>query len=173
MRKVVGAAVAVAMLAGAPAGAACWSPEQTAAARIRDLQSQLMVSTLKCQVIHVDLTKEYNAFVGGNRTVIGTINTRLKTFFIRGEGPVGGQSAYDRFTTSLANAYGASKTNSTTCEEARALATEAAMMANSEEGLLLLADRAGIAPRLPGGRCETMASAGASAGTSAVVTAAK
>ena len=153
MRNLVGAAVAVAMLAGAPAGAACWSPEQTAAARIRDLQSQLMVSTLKCQVIHIDLTKEYNAFVGGNRTVIGAINTRLKTYFIRGEGPVGGQAAYDRFTTSLANGYGAARTNNATCEEARALATEASMMANSEEGLLLLADRAGIAPRLPGGRC--------------------
>ena len=173
MRNLVGAAVVAAMLAGAPAGAACWSPEQTAAARIRDLQSQLMVSTLKCQVIHVDLTKEYNAFIGGNRTAIAAVNMRLKSYFIRGEGPVAGQAAYDRFTTSLANGYGSARTNNATCEEARALATEASMMANSEEGLLLLADRAGVSPRLPGARCETMAAAGAAAGSASGAAAAK
>jgi hypothetical protein len=162
MRKITGAAAVTAMLlAMAPANAGCWSADQASAAQIRDLQSHLMVATLKCQVAHIDLTADYNAFISGNRTAIGAINTRLKAHFIRADGPIYGQQAYDRFTTSLANAYGASRTNADTCENARALAQEAAMMANDEQGLMMIATREGFGPNLPGGLCgrEEMASA--------------
>lgn len=138
----------------APAQAAsCWRSEPASAARIRDLQTYLMVETLRCQVMGYNLTREYNAFVKSNRTALGNANAALKTFFIQAEGSVYGQSAYDRFTTSLANAYGSARTSGESCGNARAVAQEAALMSNSAEGLLMIAERQALSPRLPGGRC--------------------
>jgi len=147
------AAMAALALTAQANAASCWQAEAASAARVRDLQTYLMVETLRCQVMGFNLTSEYNAFLGSNRTAIGAANTTLKSFFIRAEGPVKGQAAYDRFTTTLANAYGAARTNAATCATARAVAQEAGLMSNSQDGLLMIAERQALAPRLPGGRC--------------------
>jgi hypothetical protein len=156
------AAICAALLVATPVQSACWSANSRSAARIRDLQTFLMVETLRCQVMGFDLTSEYNVFLRANRTMLGAANTNLKSFFITADGPVFGQQSYDRFTTTLANAYGAGHTNAETCQSARDIAHEAAMMDNNEEGLLMIAERQGLMPRLPGGVCgqETMAVAG-------------
>jgi hypothetical protein len=156
------AAICAALLVTTPAQSACWSANNMSAARIRDLQTFLMVETLRCQVMGFDLTGEYNGFLRANRTMLGTVNGHLKSFFITADGPVFGQQSYDRFTTTLANAYGAGHTNADTCANARDTAHEAAMMENNEEGLLMIADRQGLMPRVPGGICgqEAMAVAG-------------
>lgn len=146
-------AACAALLMTAPAQSACWSADPVQAARVRDLQTYLMVEALRCQMIGFDLTPEYNAFLRGNRTMLGATNDRLKAFFISADGPVFGQQAYDRFTTTLANAYGAARTNAETCATARSTASEAALMDNSSEGLLMIAERQGLAPSLPGGQC--------------------
>ncbi len=155
MRKFLGAAM-VALLVGAPVQAACWGEGHVSAARVRDLQSFLMVETLRCQAMGFTVAPDYNEFVRLNLSAIAAANDRLKAFFIKAEGPVQGQAAYDRFTTTLANSYGAAKTNAGTCESARSIAREAAMMANSEEGLLLVAEHKGLSPALPGGRCDAV-----------------
>lgn len=152
MRKLLCAAVA-ALTIVAPANAGCWSADHISAARVRDLQTYLMVETLRCQAVGFNIATEYNGFVQGNRGAIGAANDRIKAFFIRAAGPVYGQTAYDGFTTSLANAYGAARTNAESCASARSLAAEAALMANSHEGLVMIADRQGLNPVLPGGRC--------------------
>lgn len=161
MRRLLCAATAV-LSAVSPANAGCWSADHASAARVRDLQTFLMVETLRCQAMGFNISADYNAFVRGNRGAIGAANDRIKAFFIGSAGPVYGQTAYDRFTTSLANAYGAGKTNADSCEGARSVAAEAALMANSREGLEMIADRQGLNPALPGGRCgqETMAVVG-------------
>ncbi|WP_052730160.1 hypothetical protein [Sphingomonas sp. SRS2] len=158
MRKFLCAAVAV-LSAVSPANAGCWSADHASAARVRDLQTFLMVETLRCQAMGFNISADYNAFVRANRGAIGAANDRIKAFFIGSAGPVYGQTAYDRFTTSLANAYGAARTNADSCATARSTAAEAALMANSHEGLTMIADRQGLNPALPGGRCgqETMA----------------
>jgi len=153
MRKIICAAMAALTLVAPARAATCWQSETASAARIRDLQTYLMVETLRCQVMGYNLAGEYNAFVKGNRTAIGAANATLKAFFVRAEGPVYGQSAYDRFTTSLANAYGAARTSAESCGSARAVAQEGALMSNSSEGLLMIADRQALSPSLPGGRC--------------------
>ncbi|MDB5686813.1 MAG: hypothetical protein JWR77_1402 [Rhizorhabdus sp.] len=161
MRKTGFAALCATLLAAAPAQSACWSDDQLTAARVRDLQTFLMVETLRCQVMRFDLSADYNGFLRANRGAIGTANDRLKGFFIKADGPVFGQQSYDRFTTRLANAYGAGHTNAESCEQARTIAHEAAMMDNSQEGLMMIADRQGLSPQLPGGICgqETVAEA--------------
>jgi hypothetical protein len=161
MRKKALVGLCAALLVTAPAQSACWSSEHLTAARVRDLQTWLMVETLRCQVMHFDLSGDYNGFLRANRSAIGDANDRLKHFFITADGPVFGQQSYDRFTTRLANAYGAGHTGAESCEQARAVAREAAMMDNSAEGLLLIAERQGLSPQLPGGICgqEAVASA--------------
>jgi len=145
--------VAAVLSTTSPAYAGCWSAEPASAARVRDLQTFLMVETLRCQAVGFNIATEYNAFVKANRSAIGNANDRLKAFFIGSAGPVYGQTAYDRFTTALANSYGAGRTNADSCEAARGVAVEAALMAGSYEGLTMLADRQGLDPVLPGGRC--------------------
>lgn len=158
MRKFLCAA-AVALSAAAPADAGCWSAEHASAARVRNLQTFLMVETLRCQAMGFNISADYNAFVRGNRAAISTANDRIKAFFITASGPVYGQTAYDRFTTSLANAYGAARTSADSCAAARSVAAEGALIDNSHEGLAMIAARQGLDPVLPGGRCgqETMA----------------
>jgi hypothetical protein len=153
MRNRVFAAICAALFITVPAQSACWSNDYIQDARVRDLQTYLMVETLRCQMIGYNITPEYNRFLRNNRTAIGVANDHLKAFFISGNGPVFGQQAYDRFTTTLANTYGSDHTDANTCASARSMATEAALMDNDEEGLLMIAEREGLEPRLPGGQC--------------------
>ncbi|MDO6413363.1 hypothetical protein Q4F19_03115 [Sphingomonas sp. BIUV-7] len=157
MIKRMGAALAAVALATAPVQAACWNDQEISAGTIRDFQSLLMVATLRCQVMHVDITADYNAFLNANKPTIQKMNERLKIHFFKAHGPVEGQRRYDGFATSLANAYGARQGNKEVCTGVASLAREAAMMAGSEEGLVLLAQRQGIATALPEGACESPA----------------
>lgn len=152
MTKMVAAVVALA-LGVSPVQAGCWSAQEASAGTIRDLQTMLMVATLRCQAAHTDITADYNLFLGANKTTIQTLNERLKTHFIKAAGPAGGQRAYDSFVTTLANAYGAQASTAEICGATAALEREAALMAGDEEGLLLLAQRQGIATALPEGVC--------------------
>ena len=170
MLKTVTAVAAAFGVAVAPVQAACWNAEEASAATVRELQSMLMVAALRCQVSGHGMMDEYNRFVVSNRTAIGAMNDKLKAHFIRATGPVAGQRAYDSFTTSMANGYGAASSGGEVCATASSLAREAAMMEGSVDGLLLLADRQGLVARLPEGLCRdvppvTMASAASSAET--------
>jgi len=157
------AVATAAALVATPLQAACWKNDEASAATVRTLQSMLMVAALRCQVAHHDITADYNEFVKANRTTIQTLNDKLKSHFIRAHGPVAGQTEYDRFTTTLANGFGAAASGAEVCAGAASLAREAAMIAGSVEGLLLLAGREGLSTVLPDGTCEpqiTVAQAG-------------
>ena len=82
MRKLICAATA-ALAIVTPANAACWTVEHADAARVRDLQTFLMVETLRCSAIGFNISRQYNAFVRGNRGAIGQANDKLKAFFIK------------------------------------------------------------------------------------------
>lgn len=152
-RKFLLAATAAAVVA-APIQAACWQSDEASAAGVRELQSMLMVAALRCQVSGYPMMNDYNAFVQANRVAIGAMNDRIKAHFIRALGPVGGQRAYDSFTTSMANGYGAAPSGAEVCGDADSLAREAASLNGSVEGLMLLADRQGLVAKLPEGLCE-------------------
>jgi len=155
-RKIIFAASAAA-IAAAPIQAACWKSDEASAAGVRELQSMLMVAALRCQVAGHPMMDDYNQFVQANRTAIGAMNDRIKAHFIRGFGPAGGQRAYDSFTTSMANGYGAASSAAEVCADADSLAREAAGMGGSIEGLQLLAERQGLVAKLPEGLCEGVA----------------
>jgi hypothetical protein len=167
MFKKVMLAATSAAVAIAPVHAACWKADEASAAGVRELQSMLMVAALRCQVAGHPMMSDYNQFVQSNRTAIGAMNERIKAHFIRAFGPVGGQRAYDAFTTSMANGYGAASSGADVCADADSLAREGAGMGGSVEGLQLLAERQGLVAKLPEGLCEGVARSEYAAATGA------
>jgi hypothetical protein len=156
-RAFKGGVIATAVLlacVSVPAQAAmqCWNETQAAAAQIRDLQSRLMVATMRCRAMGINITYAYNRFVVANRSTIQGANGILRGQFRLGYG-IDGEHHYDRFATALANAYGGDETDPWTCAEAEDMAYEAADARGDIGRLLHLADRLGPPPRLPGGRC--------------------
>jgi hypothetical protein len=153
MVRAVLAVMAACGVVASPVEAACWNKDEVSAANVRELQSMLMVTALRCQVAGHGMMGEYNSFVVANRGALGAMNDRLKAHFIHAMGPVEGQRAYDSFTTSMANEFGAASSGGEVCGSAASLAREGALMAGSLEGLLLLADRQGLAARIADGAC--------------------
>jgi len=131
----------------------CWNPTQVAAAKVRDLQSRLMVATLRCQAVGADVTSAYNRFVRANRETIQGANAVLLSQFRTGFGGGEGQVQYDRFATALANVYGADATDEAVCAETGALADEAAAANGDISQLVAIEDRFGFSSDLPGGQC--------------------
>lgn len=146
------AAAALVWAQPASAAMACWDERETAAAKIRDLQSRLMVATLRCRAMGIDVLTAYNDFVRINRSTLQLANGVIKAQFDRGYGREG-QRFYDSFTTAMANEYGGDATSYEVCEETAAIAAEAALAEGDVARLVDLADRTGRSPELPGGVC--------------------
>jgi hypothetical protein len=143
---------AAAVLFAVPANAAgCWKPEGAAAAKLRDLQSRLMVATLRCRAIGADIEASYGNFVRNNRQTIQSANGILKAQFATGDKL--GERAYDSFATALANQYGGGATTPEICAGTAAAAEDAAAAGGELDKLLAVADRLGPPPPLPGGEC--------------------
>jgi len=149
------AATAAMLCVSVPANAAmgCWDQTQVAAAKIRDLQSRLMVATLRCSAMGAEISPAYNRFIAANRKTIQSANTVIMAAFRAGHGPRAGEVQYDRFATSLANIYGDDATDPDICADTEATAEEAAEAAGDIRALVALAERTGGSPTLPGGQC--------------------
>jgi hypothetical protein len=144
----------------AKAQAGCWNPTQVAAAKIRDLQSRLMVATLRCSAMGVNVAAAYNRFLAANRETIRGANAVLMGQFEAVHGRQA-QFHYDRFATSLANIYGDDATSRAVCAETVVLAEEAAEARGDIDALVAIEDRLGFVSALPGGQCTmTFASSG-------------
>ena len=152
-RRGLFASVALLLCVSTPAQAAmgCWNDNQVAAAKVRDLQSRLMVATLRCQAMGVNVAEAYNRFIAANRTTIQGANGVILAAFRAGHGGAA-QTHYDRFATALANIYGDDATNAGICADTAALAEEAASARGDIRQLVTIADRFGV-PALPGGQC--------------------
>lgn len=136
-----------------PAHASCWSEADMDAAKVRDLQSRLMVATLRCNAAGVDITPAYNRFVVANRATLQGINGVLMTQFRAGASDGEAQVQYDRYATALANAYGGDATDRRVCANTARLAEEAAGAEGSVARLVTLHSRVGLPPPRPGDAC--------------------
>jgi hypothetical protein len=150
--------VSAALLAAQPAQAAmsCWTPQQAAAAKVRDLQSRLMVAALRCKAMGYDVAAAYNDFVRQNRDALQTTNGLIRAQFASGYGKEA-DLYYDRFATGLANRYGGDATNAEICGRFASAAQEAASASGDLGRLVAIADRFGSTPELPGGECAAAA----------------
>ena len=138
--------------ATASAQAGCWNQIQVAAAKVRDLQSRLMVATLRCSAMGKIVAAAYNRFLAANRETIRSANAVLMGQFQTVHGRQA-QVHYDRFTTTLANIYGDDATSRSVCAETVVLADEAAQARGNADALIAIADRLGFVAALPGGQC--------------------
>jgi hypothetical protein len=147
-RVALGTAVAALCLSSV-APAACWSEADLSAAKVRQMQTKLMVAALRCRAGGVDILSSYNHFMRAKRAEISAANDRLKAHF-RTANRASGDRDYDRWVTSLANTYGGARTNENSCSDAATMADEAA---SARGGLLAVADREAGTPRHTAGRC--------------------
>lgn len=152
------AAAAFALAQPARAQMSCWGQQEAAAAKVRDLQSRLMVATLRCRAMGFDRDAAYNGFITANQSTLTAASGVIKAQFDHAYGR-DGATYYDRFATSLANQYGADATSGEICDRTEAAAQEGAAAAGDVGKLLTLADSFGRAPALPGGECPIVFSA--------------
>ncbi len=143
-KGLTGLAVVVAMLA-TPAQAGCWSKEAVAAAKIREFETMLMVSALRCRNGGRDFLARYNQFVREGRPVLTQVNETLRTQFTADLGTGRGLNAYDGFVTSIANRYGAGIAD-LNCGDLSDITNAAVAGSGSAVQLERLADAADIHP---------------------------
>ncbi len=142
--------VAIAVPAGA-VQAKCWSESDVTAAKIRDMETMLMVASLRCRAGNPHMLSAYNAFVRQSRPALTRVNEQLRSHFAQS----GGLNAYDRYVTAIANRYGAGA-DGLDCGDFASILDAAAAEGGSFAGLARLADAAEIEPLNTGNRC-TMA----------------
>lgn len=128
----------------AQAGTSCWYPNEIKAAQLRGLQSMLMVGTLKCRKSSAASVDLYNSFITRQRGFLDANVTVLKAHFMRENGIVKGQEAYDSFATLLANQYSERPDDAASCPTIESFARLAAGASHSD--LLVLAQSLSEAP---------------------------
>lgn len=112
---------ALAFTVATPAAAQCWQPTTVKAAKVRELQTWLMVGALQCRSSGHDVLGSYNKFVRTHRTLITKHNNKLKAHFAPS-----GKRAYDKFTTALANSRANQAASRTFCADTARLAAQVA-----------------------------------------------
>jgi hypothetical protein len=155
---IVALACAVSVLA-TPAGATCWTSGQVSAAKVRDFDTMLMVSALRCRLTGSDLLTRYNAFVTQDRVPLTQANDVLRAHFVEKVGKSEGLNAYDNYVTKVANRYGAGA-EGLTCADMVSIVSAATSETVTLDALIELADRAKVTPLLDEQACPmTFASA--------------
>lgn len=145
---VSGATALLSLSLATPAAAQnCWNGAAVKAAKVRDLQTLLMVGALQCRSTQYDVLGHYNRFVKAHRTTISAHNDVLKTHFVR----AGKARDYDRFTTAMANGHSAGAANPEFCKETAALAEQVAGLGSTE--IEAIADRMFVSPKGVGRTC--------------------
>jgi hypothetical protein len=133
------------MNVGIGAQAACWTPQEAEAAQVRDMETMLMVASLRCRLSGQNFMTNYNAFVRESRPALSSVNERLRTHF-------GSLDGYDRYVTGVANRYGAGA-DGLTCRDMASIVSAARSEKGSVAGLAKLAKSSDIRANLPGGLC--------------------
>jgi hypothetical protein len=150
VRSLVIALAATAIIA-APAHASCWKSDQVAAAKVRDLETMLMVSALRCRA-QGNMLARYNKFVVQARPALTQVNDTLRAHFAESVGAGRALNAYDGYVTRIANRYGAGA-DGLNCKDLSSITDAAVSERPSFQALAALAERAGVQPLLDGGTC--------------------
>ena len=151
-------ALAATAVVAAPAQAACWKSEHVAAAKVRDMETMLMVSSLRCRATDPSMLSRYNRFVVQSRAALNEVNNGLRAHFAESVGAARAMNAYDGYVTQIANRYGAGA-EGLSCADLSAITSAALAERPTFSALVALANRAGVAPRLDGGACRPVIAA--------------
>ena len=151
MGSIIKSAIAAAAMAAVPvtsAQAACWGETAINAAKVRDMETMLMVSALRCRSANPNILPAYNAFIRSSRVALTQVNDTLRRQFA----DQGGLNGYDRYVTSIANRYGAGA-EGLSCDDMASILSAAQSERGSLAGLARLATVANVEPVLTDRRC--------------------
>lgn len=151
MGNFIKSTLAAAILVSVPvtsAQAACWGETAINAAKVRDMETMLMVSALRCRSADPNILPAYNAFVRSSRVALTQVNDTLRRQFA----DQGGLNGYDRYVTSIANRYGAGA-EGLSCDDMSSILSAAQAESGSLVGLSRLATAANVEPVLTDRRC--------------------
>jgi hypothetical protein len=93
---------AMSMLLAAPASA----DEMSQSEKLRRLDIMLMVTGLRCRTGADNFQADYGRFTTNHITALNAASNTLKAEMARKYGPAKANRALDRFSTTMANAYG-------------------------------------------------------------------
>ena len=85
---------------------ACWTSAAQDAAKIKHLNTMLMVTALRCRNTPDNFLPHYNRFVTKHNNLIGSQNAALKGHLAQTYGARGAEGALDRMSIGFANSYG-------------------------------------------------------------------
>jgi hypothetical protein len=145
------AAIAAALFAGT-VQANCIPDSLYESVQIRDVETMLMVATLRCRLVGVDFTESYNQFVRDKRPILNAASTDMRSLFIKNYGAAKAEGAYDDFMTKVANGFGGG-TDGLKCQDYASIAQAAQAAPSTREGVILLANNVGSLPKMPWARC--------------------
>lgn len=143
MRRLMGIAVGLAVAAAGPAEASCWTPREVSAARVKELDTKLMVAALQCRNGGSNMFVTYNAVVARHRTVLAANNEQIRAHFTAAVGLKAMVAAYDSYVTRVANRYGAA-TDEASCGRMTIVAQALLDTPSSNEALDAQAQNAAI-----------------------------
>ena len=108
MRKYLGKAAFAALVLAVTVqpAQACWTNAAQDAAKIKHLNTMLMVTALRCRNTADNFLPDYNRFVARHNGLIGAQNAELKKHLSATYGASGAEGALDRMSIGYANSYG-------------------------------------------------------------------
>ena len=124
----------------------CWTIPQITAAKVNELSILLNVQSLRCRKIDLTIQDQYEAFKVASQSTIKQVSSTVKGHF------GGSDSAYDRYSISLANKYGAGIVGQS-CPDVATLMQSGIANGKSFSGLSQVAEAANIYPLIKGGAC--------------------
>jgi hypothetical protein len=137
MNKFLGKAALVAVVAtmSIHPAQACWTNVAQDAAKIKHLNTMLMVTALRCRNTADNFLPQYNRFVTKHNGLIGSQNAALKTHLAQTHGARGAEGALDRMSIGYANSYG----NGHKAMDCRQLKELAARLSSEPHGVVTMA----------------------------------
>ena len=123
-------AIVSSSIAQAAPPADCWAPEEVAAVRVRNLQSMLLVESLKCRDTVPDTVVAYNDFVTKKRELLLADKYRVQDHFIKNFGAAAGSVASNNYETRAGNHNSSSGISPERC---RSVAAYARLAANASD----------------------------------------
>jgi hypothetical protein len=133
---------------------ACWTNAAQDAAKIKHLNTMLMVTALRCRNTPDNFLPQYNRFVTRHNSLIGSQNAALKGYLAQTYGARGAEGALDRMSIGFANSYGNGH-KTMNCKQLKDLATKLSSESHGVVTMAAAADSTVVGQSWSGPVCPT------------------
>ncbi len=131
---------------------ACWTNAAQDAAKIKHLNTMLMVTALRCRNTADNFLPHYNRFVAKHNSLIGAQNVELRNHLSATYGARGAEGALDRMSIGYANSYGTGH-KAMNCQQLKSLADKLATEPHGVMSMVAVADVAVTGQSWSGASC--------------------